>query len=407
MNAIAQVPSLTLNPPTGSVSRNLISTSWEGVCDNTHGATVIDTDEFAGWTMLPVARGKDAAFEIWANGDKAANAQGKRISLQDAAGAGCEWLGLTNGVGSKYQAPGIAQTVQTIEGAQYTFTLDYAGQLGLAEANTRIGVYLDGQLLGSYANTSSNGLNWQNLNYSFQGDGNSHTLSVQLVNGTDQSTPRGAMIDALTLTETLPQSASTVYGFAGSQIALPGIAAQLQNNDAETLAVTLLGLLRGAILTDGQHRATAGASNAALDITAWNLNQLSLSLPNDAPDTLSLQVRAMANENDTTASKAKDFTVQILNGQACATPAGVNPYVCYANNASQFQTASLQIGPVVASALTPVSNGVTFQANCSDRGKEPSKENLANSFDALMAGIEGRIAEVLGKELENLNHKNE
>jgi hypothetical protein len=57
---------------------------------------------------------------------------------------------LSNGVGSSYQVPGIAQSFNTIAGAQYTFNVDYAGQLGLTAANTQIGVYMDGQLLGTY-----------------------------------------------------------------------------------------------------------------------------------------------------------------------------------------------------------------------------------------------------------------
>ena len=49
------------------------------------------------------------------------------------------------------------------------------------------------------------------------------------------------------------------------------------------------------------------------------------------------------------------MTVQLLDGQACATPAGVNPYVSYVNSQAATQTTGLTVGSVVASPLVPVS----------------------------------------------------
>lgn len=49
------------------------------------------------------------------------------------------------------------------------------------------------------------------------------------------------------------------------------------------------------------------------------------------------------------------MTVQLLSGQACATPVGVNPYVSYVNNASISQILKPQINQIVlASPLVPV-----------------------------------------------------
>lgn len=54
---------------------------------------------------------------------------------------------------------------------------------------------------------------------------------------------------------------------------------------------------------------------------------------------------------------AKNVTVQLLSGQACATPVGVNPYVSYVNNASISQILKPQINQiVVASQLMSVSS---------------------------------------------------
>jgi len=436
VNAIAKVPTLTLNPPTSNVSRSLINTSWEGVCDTTTGATYIADDEFAGWDMLPVTRGKTAAFQIWGNGDKMQNAQGKQTIVNAANGAGQEWLGLSNGVGSSYQSPGISQNINTIDGVQYTFNFDYVGQLGLSSANTQIGVYLDGQLLGAYSNTSANILNWQMLNYSFKGDGKAHTLSVQLSNGTNTTVARGAMIDALSLVETLPQSASTVYGFAGKAIALPKISDQLADNDPNgKLNTTLVGLPVGAIVSDGTHSTTINSTNTVLNISGWNLNTLALTLPqhyltrdDDSRDddrdncgdgtssnssTLNLQVAATsveAADNGSMASTAKNVTVQLLTGQACTTPVGVNPYVSYVNSASKAQVMLPNDNPIiVASPLVPVSNSHTITLNgTSATGSttpQASLQELEASMERLLENLSQAVGVALRKELTNLLQK--
>ncbi len=273
VDTVAQVPTLTLLPPASTVSRTLINTTWPRVGKNGYNATILDTTEFAGWSTTPVARGKNPAFEVWASDDQMRNAQGTNQSVQGLPGAGQEWLGLSNGVGSIYQAPGIAQSFDTVGDAQYTFNFDYAGQLGLGSANTQIGVYLDGQLLGLYSNVSTNSLNWQTLGYSFKGDGKSHTLSIELINGTNTSTPRGAMLDSLTLTETLPDTATTVYGFAGSAIPLPQISDQLAANDPGQLETTLVGLPVGATVGNGRNNATITSPNQVLERHWWESRQ--------------------------------------------------------------------------------------------------------------------------------------
>ncbi|WP_162084669.1 tandem-95 repeat protein [Sulfuriferula nivalis] len=404
VDAIAQTPTLTLSPPTDSVSRSLISTSWEDVNNTGSGATVITNTQLDGWRILPVAGKMKAAFEVWRNGDLMSNAQGKTQSVQDASSAGQQWLGLTNGVGTRYQSPGIAQSINTIAGAQYTFSLDYAGQLGLTSANTQIGVYLDGQLLGNYSNTSINSLNWQTLNYSFKGDGATHTLSVQLINGTNTSTARGAMIDALSLIETLPQSASTIYGFTGSPITLPQISDQLTANDPGQLITTLQGLPAGTVVSDGKNSVTIKGDDTAFNITGWNLNSLTLTVStnqqagegedNNNCTTLNLQVVATSVEsaNGSMASITKNITVQLLSGKACVTPVGVNPYVSYINNPSSTQILKPQSNQIiVASGLVPVSSRYamtdpmqqwsTFIDLNNDTDSEPDQDRIKPVLD--------------------------
>ena len=355
--AVAQPPVLTLAPPAGSVSRSLIATTWEPVCNNGYTATMVGARRFAGWTLLPVAQGMQPAFEIRAGDGQAASPD-----------AGREWLGLTNGVGSRYQSPGISQSINTIAGAQYTFSFHYAGQPGLTGANTQIGVYLDGQLLGSYSDTSGS-LDWQPLSYRFTGDGGTHTLSVQLINGTDTRILRGAMIDDLNLIETLPDSASTVYGFADSPIALPQISDGLAANDPGLLATTLLGLPEGATVSDGSHSITIDGRTPAADISGWNLAKLSITVPHDCRDDnagFTLQVVATSTDAATgsTASTTQSVTVNLLDGEACATPVGVNPYVSYVNRQPIVRSSGPVYGShVTASPLTPLAGGYVITTN--------------------------------------------
>ncbi len=416
VNAIAQVPTLTLNPPTTSVSQTVISTSWPTVCNTGCGPTIVTSSQFGGWSVMPAACGKNAAFEVWANGDQAKNAQGQNETLEDASGAGQEWLGLSNGVSSSYQSPGVEQTINTVANATYTFSLDYAGQLGLASANTAIGVYLDGTLVGTYSNASVNSLNWQSLSYSFKGDGNSHTLSVQLINGTNTSTARGAMINAMTLIETEPESASTVYGFAGSPIALPQISDQLAAGDPGLLETTLVGLPVGATIADGKNTATITSATTPLIVTGWNLAKLTVTVPQSqsqggcggsSSNTLNLQVVATSVEpgNGSMASIAKDVTVQLLSGQPVATPAGVNPYVSYVNSASLTQTSKAITNPIViASALVPVSSSyaitlpITSPVNSGTLGAD---DDLDASLESLLESLSQSVGTALWNELKS------
>lgn len=407
-DAMAQVPTLTLSPPAVSVSRSLISTRWENVCNNGYNATIINTSQFAGWNATPVARGKKPAFEVWANADQGKSARGRNQSVQAAGGAGREWLGLSNGVGSVYQAPGIAQTIKTIPNAQYTFNFNYAGQLGLSSANTQIGVYLDGQLLGVYSNVSTTSPNWQTLGFRLKGDGNSHTLSIQLSNGTNTGTPRGAMLDAIRLVETLPGSESAVYGFVGSPIALPQIGDQLA---ACNPGLTLVGLPVGALVKDGKNSAIMANANTALNITSWCLNSLTVTIPHGTRrggsigGSIDLQVVATCVEpsNGSMARIAKNVTVQLLSGQPCATPVGVNPYVNYANSNSVLRTT--EPGDIVmASALVPVSSSYSVAVPAATITQPPTAADLNTSLETLLDKLSDSVGVALVSEFSKLKH---
>jgi hypothetical protein len=428
VDAIAQVPTLTLTPGTASLSRSIVDTSWETRCgeddddydhdDDDHNtdhntdrnASLITSDEYSGWDSLAARSGKTSAFQIWGNNDQMLNAAGQKVAVQAAGGAGQQWLSLNNGVNSgsnsKYQSPGIEREINTIDGAQYTFSLDYAGALGLATANTRIGVYLDGILIGNYNNTSTNSsLNWQALSFGFTGNGQPRTLSVKLEGSTDISTAKGAMIDALKVIETLPNSAGTVYGMKNGNIVLPAITAQLADSDAGSLKTQLLGLPIGATLKDGAHTLKISSTTTTIDLTGWNLAALALLPPTGFKGVINLQVRATTTEagNGSTATITRKLTVQVLDGTACATPVGVNPYVSYVNNTAVTST-SQGATSLVVSPLVPIASCYAFDAQHTQRTAslraDPSDSD--ESMETWMQGLSHSISSAFLKEMDRM-----
>jgi hypothetical protein len=235
-----------------------------------------------------------------------------------------------------------------MDGATYTLSLDYAGALGLAPANTRIGVYVDGVQVGSYAGTSSNtALNWEELTFSFKGNGKPRTVRIQLEGGTDISTARGAMIDALKVVETLPSSATTAYGFVNGTVSLPVIGSKLADGDVDArLKTEISGLPVGSILGDGTRQVKVVYGMGPIDVSAWNLAKLVVTPPPSYAGTIALQVRATSTElsNASSATVLRDIALQILTGSACATPAILNPLLSFVNDTAVVVATGADVG---------------------------------------------------------------
>ena len=363
VTAVADAPVLNMTARDVNVSRELSSTSWESVANRNKTFTLVTgapCSTLEGWSVVPAAWGKQTAFEIWSSGDQMRNTAGQLVTVQAASGNGRNWLQLNNGAGQGHQTLGIERSVRTIEGAIYTLTLDYAGALGLKEANTRIGIYIDDQLVGSYANISTlTALNWQELSFQFTGNGLDRRLRIQIEGGNTTSNGRGAMVDDIRIVETLPIGDHLVYGLTGTSIALPIIEARLGDTDgSETLRVELLGMPAGSTLTDGKRTITLTQAGV-IDITAWNLATLSLMPPACFTGTLKLQVKATSTEasNGAACSVTQDLTVRVVAGAAAVSPVNVNPYVTHtvattttaSSAAASDTTTSTQIvvGPMV------------------------------------------------------------
>ncbi|MCE4555368.1 matrixin family metalloprotease [Roseateles cellulosilyticus] len=343
--AVADAPALTLTARDIAISRELLATSWETPANANALASVVTGPTLEGWTVITPTTGKTAAFEIWAAGDRMANAAGNNVIVQPMAGNGTQWLALRNGRGnSAYQTLGVERQIDTIDGAVYTLSLDYAGGLGLSAQNTQIGIYVDGVKVGGYGGTSPmTALNWQALSFRFTGNGASRKITIVLEGGDTVASgttvpQRGAMIDDVRLVETLPVGAGRVYGLADTAIALPAVTAALTDTyGTESMVLTLDGTPIGAVLSDGVHTAQGGAP---IDLTGWRLGQLSLTPPAGFTGDLRLTVTAASREtsNGASASVSQSVSVTVLTGAPVATPAGVNPFVVTTAEVQALQT---------------------------------------------------------------------
>lgn len=330
--AQANAPIVTLTPRDVSLSRELVNTSWESALNTNIGSSEVYCCTMEGWDLVSPRLLMLSAFEVWSNGDKFNN-----VTVNGVSGHGSNCLHLNDGTGKLYQTLGVERDVQTISGAVYTLQFDYAGDIGKTADKTKIGIYVDGQLVSTYANTSgSTALNWQALSFQFVGNGQCQRIKIVLEGGTS-STSRGAMIDALRVVETLPVQSNVVYGISNQFVALPKVTASLTDTDgSETLKLQLQAIPNGSVITDGTRTFNATVANAVLDLSGWNLNNLSFKAPSSYCGDITLQVKAVSTEssNGSTASTVQSFTVRLLSGTQVATPVGVNPYATYTGSQS-------------------------------------------------------------------------
>jgi hypothetical protein len=273
---------------------------------------------------------------------------------------------------------------------------------GLAAANTRVGVYLDGVQIGSYASAGgANALNWEALNFSFKGNGNARSSRIQLEGASDTNAAKGAMIDALQVIETLPASANVAYGFVNGTIAMPVIAASLASgDDGGKLKTELLGLPVGAVITDGVKRVVISTSSYTADLTGWNSAKLMVTPPHSFTGSMALQVRASsANaDNGSSATVTRDLTVNVLSGNACATPAGLNPYINFLTDLAVVATSEL--ASIVAGGMAPllISAAVTTGPN----GEAMPVAVVTESIEEWMRGLAGSVGDALTEELKRV-----
>jgi hypothetical protein len=348
---------------------------------------------------------------VFANNDLMRNSSGNGVVVSAPGGGGSGWLRLQNGGGAAaYQTLGIERQVDTVAGARYTLQLWYSASPGFAQANSTIGIYVDGvQVAVHSASSPLNALNWQSLSFGFDGNGQPRRVTVQLEGGNAAATSpanlRSANLDGLRIVETLPVSAGRVDAIEGQAAALPQVVAALVDSDgSERLALSIEGLPEGAVLGDGVNSRAVGAGGA-VDVTGWNLGGLLLQLPAGPIGSRELTVRATSTEaaNGSQAASTRSVTLTVLPGPLAVTPPGVNPYVSMTTGtgtSEQLGAAAVQRtsawrqddGQAWALALTSgaVADGpsAAWVPRVSSRDEEAERERQRRESEAWMASLE-------------------
>jgi VCBS repeat-containing protein len=311
---VADAPTLTLTDRPGT-PQTLFRTDWEDVSDYDYSSTLVRRSTLDGWNLVrepdPTCGGQDG-FEVWSEGDRMDGPSGWPRTVHAAADGGHNWLELNDARGLGHQTLGIERQVDTLAGATYTLSLDYAGRIGYSADYTAIGIYVDGVEIARYAGTSpADALDWKALSFSFVGTGGKQT--IRIVSEATRRDPdgRGAMLDNLVLTQALPANT----GLEDTAIPLPALRAGLTDTDgSEVLDLSILALPVGSTLSDGTHRFTATAGATTADITGWTLDALTLLPPANFNGQIALTVEATATEtaNGDTATTMAPLTVTVL-----------------------------------------------------------------------------------------------
>jgi VCBS repeat-containing protein len=330
---LADEPTLSLavkQNELGATSK-LFSTSWETANNRSRTFTIIPKAQLEGWRVVKEVELDDdyhhdrngdghydehdateegqEAFVIWSSGDKMKDSNHTNRIVKSAAGNGNNWLELGDAAGLGHQTYGIERAISTRAGATYNLSLDYAGRLGYSVDFTRIGIYLDGVKIGTYASVSPNtALNWENINFSFTGNGTLQTLRIKADGLRSESNGRGAMIDDILLTEALPINT----GYQDLPIRLSTVIAELTDIDgSEVLAVTIGAIPNGAVLSDGIHHFTANSLSSLASVGDWDLSNLSITPAAGYIGVFNLTVAASTTELATGAVASYAITLQV------------------------------------------------------------------------------------------------
>ncbi len=352
-------------------------------------------------------------FEIWHNQDLLRDNWGikhhqKASTTANADGSSnTSWLELNDAAYGQSQTLGIEREINTIAGADYTLNLDYAGRNGFASYNTGISIYLGNKLLLSHNGTSSrHKLNWQQLTVSFKGTGKAEKLRIITDSRLNRMFGRGSMIDNLRLT----QSKQSNQGLENQAIALDDIQTTLTDTDgSEQLTLTLADIPVNTIVTDGVHTVTITEDNSTVDITGWQLTNLSITPPINITGELELTIIATSTESSTgsTAQASHklrlDITPVYSSHTDCqSTNSPVNPYLRYTRDNNQ-QTESdspttdrqttLTVNQLTSynyggNETSPVDNTVNLQVSARPDEEEEVYSLRDEQDDAWLANLE-------------------
>ncbi|MDH0748953.1 retention module-containing protein [Pseudomonas sp. GD03842] len=171
-------------------------------------------------------------------------------------------------------------------GQTYTVTVDYSPRAGALD-NSTINVFWGTTLIGTL-NANEVGLKTYAFQVPVTADGTAH-LEFKAAD----SNSTGGILDNISVI----QNVNT--GYEDQPILLSPIhAASTDRDGSESLTLTLGGLPKGSVITDGNpnHVFTAGDNNASVDVSDWNLSGLKFQAPLNYSGTVGLELTATAKD---------------------------------------------------------------------------------------------------------------
>ncbi|MBU2872373.1 VCBS domain-containing protein, partial [Colwellia sp. E2M01] len=199
-------------------------------------------------------------------------------------------------------ASNIYTTIEAKEGDIYTVSFDYSPRAGSLEDSV-VEVMWNGVVVATLDNQNV-GFQSYSIPLEVEADG-----EYRLEFKATDSDSTGGLLDNLSLSHTYD------IGAEGTPINLPGISTSLVDT-TEALTLDIQDIPSGATLSDGVNSFTANNSITSATVTDWDLDNLTLTVPNvDEATIYTLNVVATSTEQSTgeSASTTKEISVRVQN----------------------------------------------------------------------------------------------
>ena len=279
------------------VDGDSLSVTSVSVDNAAHGAVVDNGDNT--WTFIPTENfnGNDVAFSLmdfendglaagWSSENTPEINQASVYSVTDSGGSSTGYImDLDDNEGSAASnLNAVRYTVDTSSGFDHEVTFKVRARPDGDDTN-EMEVVWNGQVLQTIDPTSS----WETVTIRLPADGTDNAV-LELRKLVGQNDDYGPLLDDITINKlnAITVEEDTDFDFS--------LSASLADTDgSETLAVSLSGIPSGYTLGDGTNSALS--SGAAIDVTSWNLGQLSLSPAVNADSDFTITVTATATES--------------------------------------------------------------------------------------------------------------
>ncbi|UXY14237.1 Ig-like domain-containing protein [Chitiniphilus purpureus] len=403
----ADRPTLTLNVPAAQTAFN---TTWESVINSDGTSEGVNATTLEGWTLVTAPdsfSGGLNRFEVWTSGDQITNQAGSLITGVGASGGNGNWLELNNASSNSLpQTLGIERSVSTAVGQVYTLSFDYAGRSGYSTAYTQIAILVDGVKVATYSSTSpQGGLNWEELKYSFAGDGNAHTIRIITDATSFDSAGRGAMIDDIKVESSSGLVAGNTSGGKTEVTLANYVSGQLVDTDgSESLTYRFTGLPTGAVITTSGNLTGYPINNGGITLSAAELASAKLVLPSSyTSGTLNIGVSSIATEgaNASTDSTSGTLTLNVMaTGLSRTTVTDTGSPVAVADSYTTPEDQSLTFNPLsndtlrdgarIAGFTQPANGSLTLNANGTLTYNPPANYSGTTTFSYTLVDGNGQ-----------------